>query len=298
MDLSGLSNATTSATALSNLVLVVPAVAGQFGSTDPRRTVGYQPTLPGLSGPLQAPPPALLFHYEGENSFDLEADITDHYVEDNTAVQDQIALKPEIVTVRGFIGEVNDVPPYGLQTLKVLVDKLTDIAAYSPALSVTAQEAYNTAFELYQVATNAANSAVAAYNSLAGEGGENVIGNDGLTGFSATTGKVANSQSKQQVAFQQFYGYYTARALFTVQTPWAVVQNMAIWKLRAVQDETTNQITDFLVTFKRIRTASTAFQSAASLQGRLQSQAAGIVDHGTTSPTSSGDLTTSISGMK
>ncbi len=37
---------------------------------------------------------AFVFDYAGEVSSELHADITDHYTEDNTVVQDHIALNP------------------------------------------------------------------------------------------------------------------------------------------------------------------------------------------------------------
>lgn len=277
-NLSTLSNFTTSATALSNLVLV-----------SPQKTVGYQPQNPANadgSPSTAGAPPALLFHYEGEQSVTIESEITDHYVEDNSAIADQIALKPEMVAVHGFIGELNNVAPYGLQTLKVAADKLTAISAYTPAISATALIAYNTAFQLYQVGANALNAAVSSWNTLSGQGGENVIGSSGLGGaFDASSGKVSNNQTKQQVAFQQFYGYWRARTLFTVQTPWAVFQNMAIKSLRAIQDAETNAITDFEVSFKMVRTAASAFTVVPGLQGRAADQAADTQNLGTTTPT-------------
>lgn len=274
MDLSGLSNITASATALSNLALV-----------SPQKTVGYRPQTPGTTD-LTAAPPALLFHYNGEERIDLESDITDHYVEDNTAVTDQISLKPETVTVRGFIGELNNVPPYGLQTLKAAADKLSAISAYAPAVSVTALEAYNAAFEAYQVAANAIDAGVNAWNFLSGGGGENVIGDSGLgKSFDAATGNVSNWQTRQQVAFQQFYGYWRARTLFTVQTPWAVLQNMAISRLQAIQEDGTTVVTDFVVTFKMIRMADLGTSDGSNLQGRAGTQASGLVQGGTSSPT-------------
>lgn len=279
-NLSGLTPITTAATALSNLVLV-----------SPQQTVGYQPQSQNQNAQQ---PPALLFHYEGEQSVDLESDITDHYVEDNTAVQDQIALKPEVINTEGFIGELNNVPPRALQLLKTLADKFTTIGAYTPGLSATAILAYNNAFLLYQVAQNAVNSSVAAWSSITGQDGENVIGSSGLgNAFDASTGSIRNNQTKQQVAFQQFYGYWRSRTLFTVQTPWAVFQNMAIKRITAVQDAETKVVTSFKVSFKMVRFAST--QSAAGiapiLQGRAAAQAAGLVDLGTSTPVSSISLT-------
>jgi hypothetical protein len=279
-DISALSQVTNAATTLSNLVLV-----------SPQNTIGYQPnSAPSSNGTPSALPPALLFHYEGEQTVSLQSDITDHFVEDNTAIQDQIALKPEEISTHGFIGELNNVAPTALAPVKAVADKLTSIGAYTPALSVTALLLYNTAFQLYQVGANAVNSAVSAWSSVTGTGGESVIGSNGLT--------IQPNQTKQQLMFQQFYGYWQTRTLFTVQTPWAVFQNMAIKSLVAIQDDKTNVITDFNVTFKMMRFASTQIVStldSSNFQGRGAFQSAGPTDLGTSTPPSSLSLTNGLS---
>lgn len=290
-NLSALAPITTAAQALSNLILV-----------SPQATQGYQPqNKPDPTGRAdnRQQPPALLFQYEGEQSVTLESDIPDHYVEDNTAVQDQIALKPEMVTTRGFIGELNDVVPKGLSFVKFAADKLTTIAAYTPELSATALIAYQEAFFLYQVTANAVDAAVSSWSSLTGSGGENVIGSDGISGFDAATGEIAGSQNKQQTAFQQFYGYWRNKTLFTIQTPWAVFQNMAIKTLRPVQDAETRVVTEFEVTFKMIRFASTVTTTGISaiFQGRSSTQASGLTNVGTSAPVDSIPLSGGLSSM-
>jgi hypothetical protein len=280
---------------------------------NPQATVGYQPVATGgqnsssvlsqLTGGLLGgqQPPSLLFHYEGENTVRLESDITDHYVEDNTAIQDQWALKPEIITVHGFIGELNDIAPAALQILQTLAQKLTVIGAYTPGLSATAILAYNEAFLLYQVGANAVNSAVSSWSSINGTGGENVISSSGLQAgaFNPATASVSNNQNKQQVAFQQFYGYWKARTLFTVQTPWAVFQNMAIANVEAIQGEETKVITDFKVTFKMIRTTTAAETNGLSpiASGRAANQSAGLTDSGTSTPQSSTSMSAGITSI-
>jgi hypothetical protein len=270
----------------------------------PQKTQGYQPQNPpnadGTPNTAQQPP-SLLFHYEGENQSILESDITDHYIEDNTAIQDQIALRPEIVTVDGYIGELNNIPPPALAILQQIANKLTIVSAYTPVLSATAELAYAEALLAYQTAANAVNSATSAWSSLNGTGGENVIGTNGLgSSFNAATGKVSNSQNKQQVMYQQFYGYWRARQLFTVQTPWAVFQNMSILRLQATQEADTNVITGFKVTFKMMRFSNTATTAGLSpiLQGRASQQGSSLVDIGTTTPpTASISLTQGISNL-
>lgn len=273
VNLSTLAPATTAATALSNLVLV-----------SPQAVKGYQPQNP--SGSTTQQPPAFLFDYEGEQTVSIESDITDHFIENNTTIQDQIALRPEIVTTHGFIGELNNIAPKALQLLQSLAEKLTVVSAYTPVLSETALIAYTEAFFLYQVAANVANSAVSAWSSINNTGGENVIGSNGLENnvFNSSTGQISNNQNKQQVAFQLFYGYWNSRTLFTVQTPWAIFQNMAIQRLRAIQDAETRVITDFEVVFKMMRFARTEESPFSIQQGRAAAQSAPLVDFGTTTP--------------
>lgn len=245
----GLASATTLVGSLSNLLLA-----------SPQTTQGYKPqnnsTNNGLIS-LLTPPPSLLFHYEGEQTTTFSSDITDHFIEDNTALQDQIALKPIIITTHGFIGELNNVPPPALAALQTAANALVDIGSFVPGLSVTAQIAYDEAFAAYQLAKTAVTTAVAAVSSISsiaggGGGGETVFGSGG-----SVTTKIS-SQNLQQSYFQQLYGYWQSRTLFTVQTPWAIFQNMAILTCRAVQDETTKTITDFEISFKQINIASTA----------------------------------------
>jgi len=259
INLTALAPATTAATTLSNLILATP-----------QENLGYQPQNPPTKdGVVAQTPPTLLFNYEGEQVVALESDITDHYIEDNTAIQDQVSLKPEIITTHGYIGELNDVVPKALRPLKLLADKLTVLTAYTPQLTETALIAYTQAFFAYQVASQAINAGVSAWSSI--------IGNN------------AAVQTKQGAMFQQFYGYWRSRTLFTVQTPWGIFQDCAIQRLRAVQDAETRVITDFEVTFKKLRFAKTTSISAqtTTLQGRASPQASGLVDCGASTPTSS-----------
>lgn len=267
-----LAPAMTAAVSLSNLVLAIPQTINQYRQ-GPQYTQGYQPQnqpqptgLLATLGSLLQPQPGFLFHYEGENKVTVKSDITDHYIEDNTAIQDQCALHPEIISVTGFIGELNDIAPPGLAQLQSLATRLTAIAGYSPQLTTTALLAYNEAFQAYQIAANVFNSGAAAWSSIAGNGGEGIIGTNGLQG-------VAN-QNKQQTAFQKFYGWWRNRTFFTIQTPWAVFQNVLIEEMVATQTEETTMISDFKVTFKLIRTVQSVFAVIPNVQqGQLATQA-------------------------
>lgn len=261
INLNDLSNVATGINALSNLIAVTPY---SYGINATQQTSAF---LDGSFTTSKISPPTFLFDYEGEQTVTLESDITDHYIEDNTSIQDQIALKPEMITTHGFIGELNDIPPNtAFQIAKIVAEKLTVISAYTPALSAAALLAYNEAFYAYQIASNALAAAQSLGNLLSG---------------------TAQNQTKQAKAFQKFYGYWANRTLFQVITPWGSFANMAIKTLRAVQDPDTKVITNFEVTFKKMKFASTtATIGVTNTSGQLTSQdsASSPVDLGSNQP--------------
>lgn len=267
VNLSALSSLANKATSLAGLILVTP------------QDTGYQPqNAPSWKNNTAVAPKGLLFNYEGEQTATLTADITDHFIENNTTVQDQIAIKPTIITTQGFVGELNDIAPPALQPLKTIAEKLTPVSGYVPSLSTTALLAYTNAFQLYQVAANVANTAVSVWSAINGDNGGSVINGSG-------TDKKSN-QTQQQIYFQQFYGYFQSRTLFTIQTPWAIFQDMAIQSFRSVQSGETRMISDFEITFKQMRFASTQIQletlyNSANFLGRAADQGAKAVNLGT-----------------
>lgn len=278
---------------ITGVLAAVPQIAGLFGNSI-AQTVGYQPqgqittpaanilgTLNSTVNSLFSTANPLLFHYEGEQTLTFECDVTDHWIEDNTNIQDQIALKPGTMTTQGFIGELNNVPPNkALQALQITANTLTLVSAFAPGLSVTALEAYNQAFSAYQTLGNATVTAQAAWSSLnGGTSGESVI-----NGSSVIT--QASNQNKQQTMFQQLFAYQQGRVLFTIQTPWAVFENCVLMSLRPIQDPDTQTITDFNCTFKQVRFVSDLIpnNTSATATGRLSAQSQPVVNNGSSTP--------------
>ena len=239
----------------------------------PQSNVGYQPLndaqIPGF--PLLNSDPPMIFQIEGENGVNLRSDITDHYVEDNTSREDHIALPPEEVTVHGFIGELSNITPTPFSPLGPVAARLAILNPFVPGLTVTALNAYNLAIQTYQAISNAKTSIVNALNGL------------------------GPNQTKQQAFFTKLYGYWFNRRLFMVQTPWAVFNQMAISGIRAVQDETTESMTDFFVTFKAIRTVASLQGSNPTANGRA---AVSEIDLGTSNPSDNpNDILTVAAGV-
>lgn len=282
-NLAPLAAGATAAASLAHLALAIP-------QNTPSATKGYQPLNPPSStglpslGPLAT---ALVFHYEGENSATMESDITDHWVESNVSVVDQIALKPEKITVQGFIGELNNVIPALLQPLQTIANTLVSVDAYTPSLSVTALNAYNQALLLYENAASIAQSAVSAWSSITQSGGSQISD----SGIFTPTSQIA--QNNQQKMFSALYGYWYNRILFNVQTPWAIFTNMAIERFRPVQDAESRLFTNFEVTFKKIRTASELTADQLLSAGRAGNQSAANTNLGS----SIGGAVTSFGGL-
>lgn len=271
IDLNGLATAQATASALSNLVLVTP-----------KKNTGYQPQNSIGSDVFLD---SLLFTYEEDNEATFESDITDHYTERQETIQDQIALKPEIVKVTGFIGEINDTVPEALQGIKTTVDKLTSLTAYLPELTEAALVNYNRAEFIYTSAKNIAEGAVRKYSSTGDR--ESTISGSGLT--------TGTNQNKQQVMLQQFYGYWRERRLFTVQTPWAIFKDMAIDTIKVSQDDNAFE-SKFEIQFKLMRFAETKTETlnSSNMSNRAKYQSSAPVNNGTNSLTSSVSLLEAI----
>jgi hypothetical protein len=263
----GVPTISQAATALSNLALVTPLL-----------NYGYGPVSAIDGTPLANP---WLFTYEGENTVDLEAEVTDHYLEDNSTVNQHVALKPELITVHGFKGEVENMLPLQGPAGFLAQAVLGAVTDFQPSFSKSAQNVINQAAQAYQQAQVLANAAVGAWNTVSGNTGPTVIGSEGVEFTNP-------NQNKQQALFTQIYGYWrqqisqTTPVFFNVQTPWAIFTPCVLMKVRAIQPEDTDELTDFYLTFKMIRYVSTA-SSPLVAAGRAALSLSPSVNNGTLS---------------
>ncbi len=279
-NISSIASIANSANAIGGLILATP-----------QQNLGYQPQS---NPPLQLKP-SILFNYEGEQTVTLESDITDHFSEDNIYLNDQIALRPEMITTHGFIGELNNVTPPVLEYLKDVVDKLLPLSAYVPELTVAALDSYNQALFFYQTAKNSLNAAVSAWETVSTLGGGTDVEGSRNPFYS-------NIQTQQAIYFAKFMGYWNSRTLFTVQTPWGVFKDCAIKNLRAIQDAETKEVTDFEVTFKRMRFATTTTSTTAlqpqNMSGRAADAASPNQNLGKITPTEEASLSENVTKVE
>ena len=268
----------------SPITTTVQSITTAVALVTPQTNVGYQ-----AQNPDGRQPPALLFHYEGENLAHLQSDVTDHYIEDNTTIQDQVALKPEKVAVHGFIGELNDVFPVGVPNNGQISAILPNVPAFVSAFTTSGQNSINQAAAAYKTAQSATDTAVSAWGALSGASSNTVIGSSGIVSKGL-------GQNLQQAVFQQFYLYWRSRTLFTVQTPWAVFANMIIEELRAQQEESTRVITDFYISFKMMRFSTTFLETPSTFDGVERAKVT-QADLGQTNPALSISMTTGLGSL-
>lgn len=208
------------------------------------------------------PPPGVagfLFDIKGEESVVLESNITDNYVENNTAIQDQIGLQPERVSLEGYVAEI-------AQTIQQQdqIAKENDALPLEPAL---APEYTEIQLDEFAAAEEAKTLEV-----------QSKISTQSLDGF--FNSRTAISTGKQAKAFSYFYQLWKGRQLFTVDTPWGFFTDMAIEKVHVTQDETTRVVSKFRLTFKKILIAEQIIIASGQLAGRAALQAADKTQNG------------------
>lgn len=207
-----------------------------------------------------------IFDIKKEYKLNLGSEITDHYVEDNVAMQDHIGLKPVILEVTGCIGEVDlaatterwkKLDPKGsgqnnekgniFNSVDSYLGRMGSLTSFAPNLANQAYDVYNTAKYTFSMATKvmnldkqskSANKTRYAYSEVYDE---NVI-----------------EATKQFTWIDWFKQRWWNRASFSIVTPYGVLKNMYIMELSASQPENTRYVTNLNIKFKQIRKAVVA----------------------------------------
>lgn len=194
---------------------------------------------------------AFVFDLKKEYKMTLSSDITDHYVEDNVAIQDHIGLKPIILDVVGCISEINLIDTKSdikkesengiFNSLDSYLNRMGSLTSFAPNI-------VNQALDIY----NSAKFAYATVNKLINTG-KNSSGS-GLDYTEAYNEDVIK-QTKQFEWISWFKTQWEKRASFSIVTPYEVLTDMYIMELSASQPENTRYVTNLTIRFKQIRKA-------------------------------------------
>lgn len=189
------------------------------------------------------------FDYEGDDTVSLVNDITDHWVEDNVAVQDHIGIKPVMITLMGRTSELTlkaSVIRTISGSLSAVENGLSQVAAFGGVGKYTTGVADKMIASITQVQNIAVQIEQAAARIAQ------------IANFFTTKG----AQNNQQKAFTMLSALRNARTIFTVFTPFQVFYNMAIISVTAKQPAGTKTISDFTVTMKQLQFTDNISQSS------------------------------------
>lgn len=225
------------------LVPLSTSTFAQFTQGDvnvPNAASSYQSFL--VSGKTIAPAGVrqigpFAFDYEGDDDVSQDSEITDHWVESNTAVQDHIGIKPVQITLKGVVSELT----FSRTLATSLITALTSVEnALSQADAYLGKYTPGTTQTLLATITQAQSIAVQ------------------IEQAAARTSQIASFfvtplTTKQQQAYATLSSLQLARVLFTVYTPFQVFANMAIEHFDISQPGWTKTQSNLTVRMKQLQ---------------------------------------------
>lgn len=217
------------------------------------------------------------FDIINQTGVQLQSNITDNWVENNTSIQDHITVNPLTLNLRGISGEkvysydpaeaeqwlvqarieavratgglANILGAFGLSNIADLSNKLSSLSSIIPGVSNITQKARNK-FDSIKASAKR-------YGTLI----NNFLGDDEPK--DSFLGYIAEepSQTRLREIFEQLSALRASRTALVVSTPYSVFSNMYITSLELVQNEE-NYITDIALNLKKIEFAETKTDKA------------------------------------
>lgn len=244
-----------------------------------------------------------VFDVKKEYKLNLSSDITDHYVEDNVAIQDHIGLKPIILEVTGCIGEVdlasrttknksknenkianeigvNNAKGNVFNSVDAYLGRMGSLSSFTPNINNQALDIYNTAKFGYATVSKIINL---------DKQDKIKSGFDYTEDYDEETIKT----TKQFSYIDWFKTQWWNRASFTIVTPYGVLTDMYIMDLSASQPENTRYVTNLSIKFKQIRKAKVITKGKKISQTR-DTQLNKITEHNGEVKTELNQVTTNI----
>lgn len=209
---------------------------------------------------VELPNAELIFNIIKTHRTSLNAQITDNYIENNTALQDHIAFSPITVTLSGVVAVqvltnkeaefrkqqelmgAKFEQIFGLESIAV---RLNSLGFLAPQFCNVTQNAINKVQGIYSSITRYVGIAQALTNYDAAE----------LDSVIPTTGE---EEPKLNEAYTILSRTFYNRKACIVHTPWKTFQDMYIQNIEITQDDV-NHIMDVSVTFKQLKFASVQY---------------------------------------
>ena len=180
-----------------------------------------------------------LFDVPDTENISLSSDITDHFTESNSFLNDHIVHKPITITLSGFIGELVYRTAGGIEgAVQEITNKLGVVEAYAGDLTPGWVQKTKEVLGQTQQAISFINTQL--------DRVQNVVGFFDVESI---------EQTKQAKAYQELKALWQTKGLVTVQTPWEYFDSMIIKSISFTQNADSKQITDISVTLKEMRFA-------------------------------------------
>lgn len=228
------------------------------------------------------------FHVPQTEMVKMESEVTDHYVDDNSVVQDHIIHKPVTITLTGLQGEYFYSANELEDKLVPIKSGLTLVTQFLPKLS---EETMQAKMRYKNNIDNIRNNPYVSPEEEYLFGSENITGYAGFkeksrAAYGALNGidlfqlfqNLIKLKSAQARAFFFLEALWNSSAVFTVETTWKRYNDMVITSLQPVRDNNAD-ITDFTVTFKQIRKTA-SLSKRIDVAGRVNEQMAKQDDKG------------------
>lgn len=190
-----------------------------------------------------------------DESIKLENSITDYYAEDNSSLQDNIALKPLTFTINGIVAEKYQDVTASTSVMETISKALAPVLRFMPDC---------TRFILQQIVV--VEAMLGMIEKTIQEASDFIYS---LAGIPSGNDDINN----QQKAFTFFYSAYKSRELFEVALPWCTINNCAIESVEMTQPASTRMLSTLKITFKQMNFASTKSTVGGSSIGRRKAQA-------------------------
>lgn len=216
------------------------------------------------------------FHVPETEAVRFESEITDHYTDTNSALQDHIANKPITITCTGLVGDyfysVNQIEDF----LALIVPTITLVKEFIPQIrSITQKEKINTS-SLESVTQKQEDGSYIVKSGIGKDRYKYTFNSMDLFSLFQSLYKLKSAQTR---AFLFFESLWKARATFSVETTWKRYDNMAVLSLEPKRDRNAD-ITEFSITFKQLAFTESKSETIEEYSNRVAQQKAQTVNKG------------------
>lgn len=254
------------------------------------------------------------FHVPETEQVQFENEITDHYIETGSAIQDHVAQRPITITLTGLVGDyfysVNQIEDMvarivpTISLVKQLIPQVSEITKQVKTAKYAYEASQSTGAVNQAITTNL--NGLTPTNAITQAINANVVGAPSLSLISqainnyqpkvkrlvsAVTNNVSGEdlfalfqslykiKSAQTRAFLFFEGLWKQRIAFSVETTWKRYNNMIVEKVIPNRDNNAD-ITEFTVTVKQVQYAETKMENVGETANRVEQQNSSIVNKG------------------